>query len=564
MNEESRTSEAIAADPATPPGVLEQLAQNDQPMVTRAVAANPNTPLTTLLWLSEQHMTEFTRNPALPLHLLVDAHALADMPEVGAGQLLRDPDLSPLLLEGLRHHNAPIVSKAANAHVAVAGEAGTEWQGAYRANFLATPSNCHKYSTVHMLLQALNDPPVVPYILSSIFDLLLDHPQQEYVLMIYPFTPPCQLRMNPGDGTYLAVNPNRPVDMLPWLARTRGAQSGAIQHPQVASAILAQIIWSERKFLEEPRIRMLHKNSSTDFVSLQRQVAHAAHTPEALLMELATSDEVPIRTEVARNPTTPVPTLMQFLHDTSLAVRCAAMRHPRMPQHIITQRWSQQMGSEERLALAISLAANPSTPSAILATLAYHEHYEVREGIAENPSSPPITLEHLANDSHPLINCLIAQHPATPTHVVTRLANETNVYVLAGVAQNLTTSFAKAWQLAQRDYHISSAIRQRADFTLDQQKQILSLVMDQTLATKCRQNSIIVASILLSSPLVTAEVLAREVERPWHWLVRCAITYNPNISTAVLHILAHDGIRYVRAAARERLMEQEKAAALQT
>src|SRR4051794_2518838 len=60
----------IAGNPATPAGLLEHLAQDQDEGVRQAVTGNANTPWQTLEHLAEAFPHEFLSNPVLPLHLL--------------------------------------------------------------------------------------------------------------------------------------------------------------------------------------------------------------------------------------------------------------------------------------------------------------------------------------------------------------------------------------------------------------------------------------------------------------------------------------------------------------
>ena len=59
-------------------------------------------------------------------------------------------------------------------------------------------------------------------------------------------------------------------------------------------------------------------------------------------------------------------------------------------------------------------ARNPSTPPAVLATLATDQDSDVRYWAARNPSTPPAALAALATDTYSYVRAQAARNPSTP------------------------------------------------------------------------------------------------------------------------------------------------------
>lgn len=86
----------LASDPFTPPEVLKQLANHDDPQIKEKIANNPNTPIDSLINLAAQgHNIE--NNPVFPLIHLEDPMLLNKIPlHIGKG-LIQHAEINPNL-----------------------------------------------------------------------------------------------------------------------------------------------------------------------------------------------------------------------------------------------------------------------------------------------------------------------------------------------------------------------------------------------------------------------------------------------------------------------------------
>src|SRR5215469_18458286 len=83
---------SVAANPSTPPDVLEQMSNATDLALVARVAANPNTPTPVLLSLAEQFPEAFLANPVLPLLLIESPRLLEALSPQALFSLLRLAD----------------------------------------------------------------------------------------------------------------------------------------------------------------------------------------------------------------------------------------------------------------------------------------------------------------------------------------------------------------------------------------------------------------------------------------------------------------------------------------
>src|SRR5262249_3884866 len=79
----------LAADPSTPPSILESLAESDDAEAPAAVAGHPNTPSPVLFRLGEPSPLALLHNPIFPLLLLENPNLWCELPLPTLASLLR-------------------------------------------------------------------------------------------------------------------------------------------------------------------------------------------------------------------------------------------------------------------------------------------------------------------------------------------------------------------------------------------------------------------------------------------------------------------------------------------
>lgn len=89
----------------------------------------------------------------------------------------------------------------------------------------------------------------------------------------------------------------------------------------------------------------------------------------------------------------------------------------------------------ERL-IACTDACDTSTPSDVLARLAYHASAEVRSLVASNPSTAPLQLQHLSEDENVTVRLVLARSTNLPLGVMRSLAFDHTPVVRSVLARN--------------------------------------------------------------------------------------------------------------------------------
>ena len=79
---------------------------------------------------------------------------------------------------------------------------------------------------------------------------------------------------------------------------------------------------------------------------------------------------------------------------------------------------------------ALDMARDPNTQPDVLAGLAEHEDWRVREAVAANPAVPEEILARLADDEDMDVRRAVAENPATPVETLVRLAKNRDCDVL--------------------------------------------------------------------------------------------------------------------------------------
>jgi hypothetical protein len=194
------------------------------------------------------------------------------------------------------------------------------------------------------------------------------------------------------------------------------------------------------------------------------------------------------------------------------------------------------------------IACNFNIPVEILEQLAQHKDSGIRLYLAMNPNTPVQLLELLAQDK-------VAKNPNTPVQFLELLAQAEDKWIRRTIASNPNTPLMLLDQLlnqlAQDENH---AIR---EFVAGHPKTPVSLLLEVTLKLCPQHNPSLSRFLVLLHPLAPYPALGKyycsEV-----WLERYAIAQNPNTPLDILHTLAKDANRIVRAAAKANLQRRHQ------
>lgn len=110
------------------------------PLTLEVMAGDPNTSLEALKYLAGAFPAAFCVNPIFPLLLLENPNLPADMDYVSLGRLLAYPGVPNDFLSVVALYGPANMAQAARLHVALAGEAGSDWEAELTAALAGIPN----------------------------------------------------------------------------------------------------------------------------------------------------------------------------------------------------------------------------------------------------------------------------------------------------------------------------------------------------------------------------------------------------------------------------------------
>ncbi|MBX5449302.1 hypothetical protein [Thermogemmatispora sp.] len=449
----------VAANPATPPAVLEQLSRERDLSVRRAVARNPNTSLDLLLELAREFPHEFLANPILPLLNLTQPDFIKQASPQAWLQLLRCEE-TPLLW--LRWLNEDVnLSRirwfsdetmwALQWHVAIAGEIdefNKQWQQIASeavADYERRSSQVGLYprsfsSTLVLLALALPD--LYPWVIEGIY--------QPYDTCWRQLLRVCLPRMHQETREKLAREGLAPV------------RAETIRQATLSSELLYELAHAPEVEIRSavaangatpPDLLMiLLEDTSREVLS---SLARHPQLPAEALAHLASSAEPEVRQAVASHPALSDTVRDRLADDASPEVRAAVAAHLPSDSH-----WFQRLAEDDASEVRAAIAAHPAVPVKLIDPLLHDPTLEVVLALANNPRLPPALVEQLCRHPHELVRRCAASHPAlTPERLRSLARSSTNDrLLLAGLARNPHTPVdVSSWllELDDRDIHLA-------------------------------------------------------------------------------------------------------------
>lgn len=250
-----------------------------------------------------------------------------------------------------------------------------------------------------------------------------------------------------------------------------------------------------------------------------RHLANRALIPAPIINQLVRYKG--IRSLIAPNPNTSLKRPKRLAKNNDVSERIAC--NPNIPVELL-----EQLAQDKNSGIRLYVAMNSNAPVHLLELLAQDEIAGIRTHVAKNPNTPVQLLELLAQDEDKWIRRSVASNPNIPLMLLNQLLN----------------------QLAQDENH---AIR---EFVAGHPKTPVSLLLEVTLKL-CPQSSTPSLSrfLVLLHPQAPYPALGKYYCSKI-WLERYAIAQNPNTPLDILHTLAKDANRIVRAAAKAHLQHR--------
>lgn len=487
---------AVAKNPKAPAEVLAELAQDSDAEVRQAVAAHSNTPLQSLIALGSD-----------------------DLPDVRT-QTVYNPQVSLELLLKLGRDEHWKVREAVAAHALTPPEVLAE---------LAE-------DTDRDVRQAVAGNPNVPETaLETLFGnwfAVLKSPwslTELYRRMIGFEAVPAELLLHFAEGNewakrLAARHPSTPDPTLWQLSSDEDwrVRQAVAQNPAASSELLARMA------------------QDTD-VDVRRAVLQHSAVSDSTLDQLAIDEQQDLRLRVAEHPRASVFALSRLLSDEDESVRKAAHQNPgTLPQQIELHRRAEGLDASLETAFLEQLfsasawgrslvAQNSSSPTELLGQAASDTDWRVRQALAKNPEALPDALASLTHDTDRDVRQAVAEHPNTPQSSLIALLNDSDDSVRLAALRN------PALAASALEQHRSRLIVQasRSRYSLNR-------------------------ALALAQPGIPVLELAKLRHRTSPaWIVRYALTQNPNTPLEALAYMAQDGNRLVREAA-QKMQEHRK------
>lgn len=255
------------------------------------------------------------------------------------------------------------------------------------------------------------------------------------------------------------------------------------------------------------------------------KVACMMSLTQQVLDVLSYSPDKNVRSRVAYNHGCDGTTLDRLIKDSVWEVKAGVLTNPSTPVHILSRvaengNWSEKSlvaenpsaaGTFEKLAsyenwdICVCIAANRSSPAALLDKLAHLPNVtqETLAEIAKNPSAAENTLNWLAEQNSERIFQNLAKNPESPDHILKMLSGKLFRYAHLELAENPGTPPEILEKLSEDSYY-------RARFTVAGNK---------------------------NCPVSILEKLAGDTES---WVIRAAVADNEKTPAHVLEVLAED------------------------
>ncbi len=604
----------LAANPATPTTLLQQLANTSDSLVRRAVALNPNTPVPVLCDLAAEFPEEFLHNPLLPVLNMTQPDFIKWLPLASWASLLRFSDLSPAWFRLIKNEKSyqrvhQESWKLLQLHVSLADEASKNQQPdlaniqeLYQHNLPTSRSFTPEENVGLFLRFALLFPftlamqkkelpalaPIDPRGIGSALSLLREisagtaariiqghHPFVLSQIARHPATPQRLLKhlalySRDASNNYAvqcatADNPRTPLEAVYRLtsAPETRLRSKAATHPALDTldrAILAldEEIVVRASLATSPQLApdLFVQLAIDPAPTVRAALARNLRIPVDILSTLAQDAEPGVRTAAAGNPRLPVEAQDALLKDQDVSVRASAGGNARLlPAH------ASVLAQDPSPLVRAHLAANHRTPVALLAILQAAPEPEVWRGLARHPRISPEMLATLARRDDLSTWIAVAAHMRTPVEILTELASKDVRAIWDALANNPCTPLSVlepvlATPSIDLFYRLVNhpAMRQAKHRPLHRllATQIQSLIAINCLPGWLRR------TFLQYRNALPVEIIAPFAASP-HWQERYVLARRPHLPEDLLQKLAQDGICHVQAAARKALAQRQHA-----
>lgn len=597
----------VAANPSTPPRVLDMLSNSKDRDVRRAVALNPNTSLNRLYMMVTEFPDEFLRNPILPLLKMTQPDFIKQLSADAWLSLGRVANLPPSHLKQIENRRRQYRFDWSETWQLIQLYLLTEipeqwrmqantWNRKYRERLLQSAPIATEDDVKLFLLFVMLCPVASPMLVE----------QWRQAARVAPQLVSSALAHNVAVGkrtiTKLSVVLNEAVlqqaarhRLLGERALTRLATHPNVQvrcsvagNPHTPAGVISQLVWENNSrvrrvaavhpHLQQDRaVLLLHEDdrvraalaalpqlTSEQASTLQNDAAEEVRaalarnvkTPPEILLTLAGDQAAGVRAAAASNPCLPAAAMQILLHDPVDGVRAGLSGNARLPEACWTQ-----LIHDPALEVRKHLAANPRLPVQLLEQLVQTREMEVWCGVARHPQASEKLLHWLAQHGNLQVRATVAAHKRAPVAVLQYLAQQEEQAIWLSLTTNPATPLDILERAVQKNdlqlwlrllNHPQMMRQQRRPLMMALVQRVQELLTKDTLPNWLRHAVFQYYRVL---PTLLLETFAASP----YWEDRYLITHHPRIELSLLHTLARDQVVYVRAAASEILERREVA-----
>ena len=129
-------------------------------------------------------------------------------------------------------------------------------------------------------------------------------------------------------------------------------------------------------------------------------------------------------------------TMVELLRDLAvneadMGARWAVAKNPHTPQDVLVD-----LASDEVNLVRALVATNPATPANILEKF-FSDEKIVRDGLSGNPATPVKILKILANDADKMVRMRLAENKNAPTEILNELTKDSDENVVKAAQANM-------------------------------------------------------------------------------------------------------------------------------
>lgn len=452
----------IAANPATPAQLLEQLSLSETYAIRRVIAANPNISPALLLLMTRGFPREVLANPIVHLLNLSQPDFFKE--------LSVEAWLRVLSCEQIPHHALQLAKQTASLK-------GRGWQA---------PLSVHTVN-MHVLLrgEVQNNASVVKEIQSELENYNLyvkkaypSNHLHETLFFLHALPLPLRLRsievMKKANNeewaasyglktidnkalTLLAKSSTPEADILRKLMARQQSSNSIEALEKLASDKAPEARRKAARNLQVPQ-SILWQLANDRNASVCQAVAANIRTDKELLSRLALHQDVTVRVAVAKRFALDEKVYQRLAVDVDRMVRVAIARNRDVSQELL-----QKLAADPDEKVRAAVAGNTRIPADLYGHFSQDKSNWVREQLAGNTQTPHHIFEILAKDVSD-VRCRLAANPRLPEELFLQLAHEKKVPVLAGVAANPQASpelLTRLAQMGQREICVRIAANKR-------------------------------------------------------------------------------------------------------